>query len=101
MSEDLEYTEKPGEHDKHDVTIYALSTCGHCKRCLKFMDDNGIKFRYLYFDLLETEVRSSLREDLRKEYPDTRLMFPFIVIDGKYVIVGFMESQIKEALEME
>lgn len=98
MIEELDFTRKEGSKDSRDVTIYALSTCGHCKRCLKFMDEQDVQFKYVYFDLLDKDVKDAVRKNLKEKFPDERLMFPFIVIDDSDVIVGFHESKVRKAL---
>ncbi|MEX2683304.1 MAG: glutaredoxin family protein [Candidatus Sigynarchaeota archaeon] len=100
MSEQIQFTSESGKNAKHDVTVYALSTCGFCKSCLKFLHDNDVKFKYVYYDLLHPDVKNAVKEELNKKYNE-RLMFPFVVIDdGKHVVVGFKEDQLVEFLEL-
>jgi len=77
------------------VTIYSLSTCGHCKAAKKFLADCEIKYEFVDVDQLQGEERSAILEDVRNFNP--RCSFPTIIIDDK-VIVGFREDEIKEAL---
>jgi glutaredoxin len=78
-----------------EVFIYTLSTCGHCKRTKKFLEDNHVDYDYLDVDLRQGEERTAAIEDVKKHNP--RCTFPTILIDGT-VIVGFKEDEIKEAL---
>lgn len=97
MLEKIEYTQEDGAHASHHVCVYALSTCGHCKRCLKWMKDNDVKFEYVYYDLLDSDVKAAVKDELKEKYGE-RLAFPFVVIDEKDVVVGFVESQLKDHL---
>ena len=77
------------------VTIYALSTCSHCRATKKFLSDCTIKYEFVDVDLLEGDERKAILEDVRKFNP--KCSFPTIII-GETVIVGHKEDQIKEAL---
>jgi len=77
------------------VKMFTLSTCSHCKATKKFFDDCAVKYEFTDVDLLDTEERTAILEDVRKWNP--RCSFPTIIIGDK-VIVGFREDEIKEAL---
>ena len=38
MLDQLSYTDVPGSRSDHEITVYALSTCGFCKRALGFLN---------------------------------------------------------------
>ena len=82
--------------NKGNVVLYALSTCGWCKKTRMLLEDLGVEFNYVYVDLTEGEERSKVIEDVQKWNP--QLSFPTVVINNKDVIVGFKEDQIKEKL---
>jgi glutaredoxin len=75
--------------------MFTLSTCSHCKATKKFFDDCEVRYEFTDVDLLDTEERTAILEDVRKWNP--RCSFPTIIIGDK-VIVGFREDEIKEAL---
>ena len=77
------------------VKMYTLSTCSHCKATKKFLNDNGVNYAFTDVDLLAGEERATVLEEARKFNP--ACSFPTIIIGDK-VIVGFRESEIKEAL---
>jgi glutaredoxin len=54
-----------------------------------------VKYEFTDVDLLDTEERAAILEDVRKWNP--RCSFPTIIIGDK-VIVGYREDEIKEAL---
>ncbi len=78
-----------------DVKLFALSTCSHCKSTKKLLDECTVKYEMVEVDLLEGDKRKAILEDVKRINP--RCSFPTIVIGDK-VIVGYKESQIKEAL---
>jgi glutaredoxin len=77
------------------VKIYSLSTCSHCKATKKFLGECTIKYEFVDVDLLQGEERAAVLEDVKKFNP--KCSFPTIII-GEKVIVGYRESEIKEAL---
>jgi glutaredoxin-like protein NrdH len=92
MDYDLEFIVENGENDNWNITVYALSTCGFCKRGLEFLRKNSIKFRYVYVDNLPFEVKDKLKEDLEAKY-NKRFGFPYLIKDEKKVIVGFSQEE--------
>ena len=81
----------------HDVTLYALSTCIHCRNLKKMLNENNVKYELHDVDTAEGPERQDLIDSVRKLNPD--LSFPTLVVDGK-VFVGFQESPIKQALDL-
>jgi glutaredoxin len=79
------------------VKIFSLSTCSHCKAAKRFLSDCTVKYEFIDVDELEGDERKAILEDVKKFNP--RCSFPTIII-GDNVIVGFKESEIKEALEL-
>jgi len=79
------------------VMLYALSTCGWCKKTRAFLDEHQVVYDYVYVDKVEGEERSRVLAEVQRWNP--RLSFPTIVIDeGKTVIIGFQEDRLHEAL---
>jgi len=91
---------KPPSEDKSppDVKIFSLSTCSHCKAAKKFIAECTIKYDFIDVDMLEGDERKAIIEDVKKFNP--RCSFPTIII-GEKVIVGYKETEIKEALGLE
>jgi glutaredoxin-like protein NrdH len=82
--------------DKGNVMLYALSTCGHCRRTRDLLNELGVAYDYLYVDQLSrTEMDEVLRE-VEKYNP--RGSFPTLVINGSQTIIGSREDEIREAL---
>ncbi|MGZ7070212.1 MAG: glutaredoxin family protein [Methanobacterium sp.] len=83
--------------DKGEVFLFALSTCGWCKKTRMLLEELGIDFNYIYVDLLKGDERSEVVEEVKKWNP--QLSFPTVVINKKDVIVGFKADEIKEKLQ--
>jgi len=75
--------------------MYTLSTCSHCKRTKEFFRSQGIEFEFTDVDLLTGDERREIVERIRKL--NSRVSYPTILIGDK-VIVGFQETEIKDAL---
>jgi len=81
--------------DRGDIVLYALSTCGWCKKTKQFLDDLGVQYRYKHVDLAFGEEREQLLEEVKQWNP--RCSFPTIVLGGR-CIVGFKPEEVKEVL---
>lgn len=86
----------PGRNRKHRVLLYAISTCGWCKRTKDFLKDNDIEFKYVDIDLCSEEDREEIKKDILKR--GGRLSYPTIIVDDDVIINGFHDDMIKEAL---
>ena len=78
-----------------DVTLYALSTCIHCKNTKEFLKENNVDFETIEVDTLEGDERKKAIEEVRAHNPD--LSFPTIVLKDQ-CIVGFKKQELKEVL---
>jgi len=76
------------------VMLYALSTCGWCKKTRTFLDENGIEYDYVYVDELKGARRDEVMEQVRRWNP--KGSFPTVVIDDSQAIVGFQEERLRE-----
>jgi glutaredoxin-like protein NrdH len=77
------------------VMVFSLSTCSHCKSAKRFLDDCDINYDFVDVDLLNGDERTKTIEDVKKINP--KCSFPTIKI-GDRVVVGFKETEIREAL---
>ena len=83
--------------EKTSVKLYALTTCGWCRKTKALLDSIGVEYDVVDVDLLEGEAREKAREEVRAANP--AVSFPTVVIDdGREVIVGFKANRIKEVL---
>lgn len=87
---------KVSGEDRGKVVLFALSTCGWCKKTKKLLKDLGVEYHYVDVDQAEEDEKEEVVGHLRKWNP--RSSFPTLVIDDERCIVGFKEEEIKEAV---
>ncbi|QEE15305.1 glutaredoxin family protein [Promethearchaeum syntrophicum] len=95
MYEDIDFIEEDGKIATNELTVFALSTCGFCRRGLNFLRENEVKFRYVYVDKIDIEKKSKIKESLKKKF-NRRVAFPFLVCNDEKAIVGFVKSDWEE-----
>lgn len=91
-----EVTHVEGQNKEHKVMLYALSTCGWCKRTKRLLNNLGVEYDYIDVDHLQGEERQRVREEVTRWNP--MCSFPTIVIDNNKCIAGFKEDEIREAV---
>ena len=79
---------------KGTVMLYALSTCGWCKRTKELLREIGVEFDFTYVDLLEGKEQDTAMDTVERFNPSGS--FPTLVINDKKCIVGFKEQEIRE-----
>ena len=84
--------------NKGKIMLYALSTCGWCKKTKELLHNLGVEYFYTYVDLLEGDDLSNTMEELKHWNP--KCSFPTLVINDKTCIIGFNDEDIKEALKI-
>jgi glutaredoxin len=82
--------------NKGDVLLFALSTCGWCKKTRVLLEELGVAYNYVYVDLTEGEERNEVIENLKKW--NTSLSFPTLILNNEKSIVGFDKDTIVEEL---
>ncbi len=83
--------------NKGYVVLYALSTCGWCKKTRMLLEEMEVEYDYIYVDLLEGDERQEIIEQVKEWNP--KLSFPTLVIKNEECIVGFNEDKVRENLE--
>jgi glutaredoxin-like protein NrdH len=84
--------EKQGE-----ILIYALSTCGWCRKTKEKLREMGLAFDYIDVDLLDPAESDEVMKTMRK-YNEMG-SFPTIVVNNEHCVVGYNIDQLKEILE--
>ena len=90
-------TEHVDGEDKGRVMLYALSTCGWCKKTKELLNELGVAYDYVYVDLLRGREQDDAINEIKKFNPACN--FPTMVINDQKCIVGFNEDEIREALD--
>ena len=83
--------------DKGKIMLYALSTCGWCRKTKKLLNTLGIEYQYVDVDLLEDKEKENARKEVMHWNP--RGSFPTVVVNDSVCIVGYDEKKLKEAIK--
>jgi glutaredoxin-like protein NrdH len=78
------------------VKLYALSTCGWCKKTKELLDTNGVEYDLVYVDLLDGDEKETTLAEVRKWNP--RASFPTVVVNASESVAGFKEERLRELL---
>jgi glutaredoxin-like protein NrdH len=81
---------------KKNITLYALSTCGWCKKTKGLLNDLEADYHYVDVDLLADDDQAEVVTEITKWNPECT--FPTLVIDNNKCIVGFKEQEIRGLL---
>jgi glutaredoxin-like protein NrdH len=79
-----------------NIMLYALSTCGWCRKTKGLLNELGVDYDYTDVDLLEGDERENVMNAVKKWNPSCS--FPTLVINNK-CIVGFQEDAIRRAVK--
>ena len=82
--------------NKGNVMLYALSTCGWCRKTKTLLNELGVEYDFTDVDLLKGEERDTAIKEITRHNPSCS--FPTLVINNDRCIVGFREDAIREAL---
>jgi glutaredoxin-like protein NrdH len=83
--------------NKGKIMLYALSTCGWCKKTKALLNELGVEYDFTDVDLLKGAEQDAAVDEIKKYNPACN--FPTIVIDSQKCIIGFKEDDIREALK--
>jgi len=81
--------------NKGDIILYALSTCGWCRKTKDLLKDLGAEYKFVDVDLLKGKERKEIMEEVKRWNPQSS--FPTVVINNK-CIVGYDEQKIRGAI---
>jgi glutaredoxin len=83
---------------KGRVFVYALSTCGWCRKTKLFLNDEGLAYDYVDVDLETGSEKGKVLDEVRKWNPASS--FPTVVINDSECVVGYQPDKIKELLAL-
>jgi len=81
---------------KGGVMLYALSTCGWCRKAKALLGELGVEYSYIDVDLLGSEEKELVMVQMERWNP--RGSFPTLVINNERCVVGFQEDIIRREL---
>ena len=92
----MDFKHVDGEN-RGKVILYALSTCGWCRKTKNLLNELGVEYHYLDVDLLQGKNKERARKKIMEWNP--QCSFPTLVINDENCIIGFDEEKIRGALE--
>jgi glutaredoxin len=98
MGDRMQTVKVSGKNSKHKVLLYAISTCGWCKRAKRFLNDNSVEYEYVDVDLCNWEDKNAIREDIQSR--GGMLAYPTVIIDNKTLLTGPSPDKLREVLEL-
>jgi glutaredoxin-like protein NrdH len=79
------------------IMLYALSTCGWCRKTKQLLNDLGVAYDFIDVDHLVSKEKDETLDVIRKWNP--ACSFPTLIINDSKCIVGFDENNIRESLK--
>jgi len=79
------------------LLLYALSTCGWCKKTRALLDELGVAYDYIYVNDLEDTRKAEVRAEVAKW--NSQCSFPTLIINGTECIVGYQEARIRALVQ--
>lgn len=91
----INYTKVEGKN-YGDIKLYALSTCGWCKKTKQFLDDNGVAYSFVYVDKIDgQELQETL--EVQKTYSSEEA-YPMVTIGANECIVGYDRNKLEKII---
>jgi len=78
--------------NKGHIVLYALSTCGWCRKTKRLLNQLGVEYYYTDVDLLKDKEKDEVMKAVKRHNP--KRSFPTMVIDDQKCIVGYEEDRI-------
>lgn len=91
----MDFEHVNGEN-KGKLILFALSTCGWCKKTRMLIEELGAEYDYIYVDLLQGDARDEAVEAIKVWNP--QVSFPTLIVNDEECIVGFDQDRIMEIL---
>ena len=87
-----------GNGAEEHILVITLSTCMWCKKCKRFLNEQGMKYNYIDVDKIDPDDKVKILEYLRTNYQE-RISYPFLVCESGHV-VGYDPKKYKDLLKM-
>lgn len=85
--------------NRGEILVYALSTCGWCRKTKENLKKMGLAFDYIDVDLLDPVESEKVMETVRKH--NEKGSFPTIVVNDEHCVVGYDMDRLRELLKDE
>lgn len=92
----MQTTKVFGDKNNHKVLVYAISTCGWCKRAKNFLNENNVEYEFIDIDLANNDDKETIKKDITSR--GGPLAYPTLIIDNKILLTGAPQDKLKEIL---
>lgn len=83
--------------DARKVELFALSTCGWCRKTREWLDSHRVAYELTYLDQTSGDELAAAKS--RASRFSSRMSFPLVVVnDGEEVIPGYQPDRFEEVL---
>ncbi len=79
-----------------EIKLYALSTCGWCKKSKDLLNESGVAYDYVFVDQLSSKDRNTAVVEMESFVEEQA--FPLLIVGGETSILGFKPDMIKKAI---
>ena len=94
----LDWTPIEGKRNETDLRLFALPTCGFCKRAKIWLKRKGFSYKLISMDTQDRNLRKQAKAEFQEAF-GFPLTYPTLVIDGIDTLVGFIEIDWKQTLK--
>jgi len=95
----MEFKRVEGARRDRAVRLYALSTCGWCRRVKDFLGERGVAYEYVDVDMCSRDEKREVTLFLKER--GLPLTFPLVVVDGSTYISGYRPEDLSRALGLD
>ena len=96
--QEIQFEQIHGRSMKQPLTLFALSTCGFCKRAIAFLNDQGYSYRYVHMDTLNREQQDIIRSYVKRTFK-IAISYPFLCLGESDFLSGFLRASWEKELE--
>jgi len=95
--ENIPFETVSGKRLAQPLTLFALSTCGFCRRAIGYLNDQGYAYRFVHMDKLPKSEQDAIRAHVKRVYR-TALSFPLLCLGDKDHLSGFIKASWEQEL---
>ena len=62
------------------IYYFSLTTCSYCKKGIKWLNEKGLTYSWLYIDKINLETKQAIKKWVQKKYNlSSRMGSPFVI----------------------
>lgn len=89
MFEYINFQKNEGTLYKGNLKLFGLSTCGFCKRAMSYLEENSIKYDFVFMDEISTKLKIRAKEEFKAKFNE-QMNLPTLVINESDYQIGFI-----------